>query len=131
MPEPTTSAATGYAVAVGTVTLTGSFLGLQYDLLLAGIFGGCVALSFTRQTPLLRMAITLITSALVAAYGGPVAMAWAAQSSYFEWTAKIPEQMRFFSAFAIGVCSQTLVPLALQQLQSRFGGGDPQPGASQ
>ncbi|OWY31819.1 hypothetical protein CEJ45_24165 [Herbaspirillum aquaticum] len=63
---------------MGTVTLTGSFLGLQYDLLLAGIFGGCVALSFTRQTPLLRMAITLITSALVAAYGGPVRLgaAW-------------------------------------------------------
>jgi hypothetical protein len=63
MPEPTTSAAAGYAVSIGTVTLTGAFLGLQYDLLLAGIFGGCVALSFTRQTPLLRMAITLITSA--------------------------------------------------------------------
>jgi len=123
MPEPTTSAAAGYAVSIGTVTLTGAFLGLQYDLLLAGIFGGCVALSFTRQTPLLRMAITLITSALVAAYGGPVAMAWAAQSSFFEWTAKIPEQMRFFSAFAIGVCSQTLVPLVLQQLQKRYGGG--------
>ncbi|WP_254426886.1 restriction endonuclease [Herbaspirillum sp. VT-16-41] len=131
MPEPTTSAATGYAVAVGTVTLTGSFLGLQYDLLLAGIFGGCVALSFTRQTPLLRMAITLITSALVGAYVTPIAVAWAAQSSYFDWTAKIPEQMRFFSAFSIGVCSQTLVPLALQQLKIRFGGGNPQPGASQ
>lgn len=45
---------------VSTVTLTGSFPGLQYDLLLAVIFAGCVALSFTRQTPLLRMAITLI-----------------------------------------------------------------------
>ena len=118
-------------MAVGTVTLTGSFLGLQYDLLLAGIFGGCVALSFTRQTPLLRMAITLVTSALVAAYGGPVAMAWAAQSSIFGWTAGIPDKMRFFSAFSIGVCSQTLVPLVLRQLQNRFGGGNPQPGAPQ
>ncbi|BEV15157.1 restriction endonuclease [Herbaspirillum sp. DW155] len=131
MPEPTTSAATGYAVAVGTVTLTGSFLGLQYDLLLAGIFGGCVALSFTRQTPLLRMAIMLITSALAAAYGGPVAMAWAAQSSYFEWTAKIPEQMRLFSAFAIGVSTQTLGPYAIQWARAKFGGVNPQSGAPQ
>ena len=34
MPEPTTSAATGYAVAVGKVTLTGSF----HVRLDAGIF---------------------------------------------------------------------------------------------
>ncbi|MGL5182468.1 restriction endonuclease [Herbaspirillum huttiense] len=129
MPEPTTSAATGYAVAVGTVTLTGSILGLEYDLLLAGIFGGFVALSFSRQTPLLRMVITLITSALVAAYGGPVAVAWAAQSSMFGWTSSIPDKMRLFCAFSFGVSSQTLVPLVLRQLHNRFGGGNPQPGA--
>lgn len=131
MPEPTTSAAAGYAVAVGTVTLTGSFLGLQYDLLLAGFCGGCLGLSITRQTSIMRMIVTLITSTLTAGYVGPMFMAWAAQSSMFGWTANIPDQMRLFSAFAIGASTQTLGPYAIQWAKGKLGGGNPQPGASQ
>lgn len=43
MPEPTTGAVIGAgsgAFAVGTITITGSFLGLQYEMLLAGLAGG-------------------------------------------------------------------------------------------
>jgi dolichyl-phosphate-mannose--protein O-mannosyl transferase len=124
MPEPTTGAAAiGSAFAVGTITITGSVLGLQYDLLLVGLAGGLVALSCMPQVSRTKMLVTLITSALVGGYGGPVVVAAAAE--YLPWTMKIPEQMRWFSAFAAGVFSQTVVPLALEQLRRRFGGGKP------
>lgn len=131
MPEPTTSMATGYAVAVGTVTLTGSFLGLQYDLLLAGFFGGCLGLSLTRQTSIMRLIVTLITSSLTAGYVCPMFVLWAAQSSMLGWTAETPDKMRLFSAFAIGASTQTLGPYALHWARGKFGGGNPQPGAPQ
>lgn len=45
MTEPATITAAGGALALGTVTLTGSILGLEYDVLLVGLAGGLVALS--------------------------------------------------------------------------------------
>lgn len=120
MSEPTTGA---YAVAVGTVTITGSFLGLQYDLLLVGLAGGLVAQSFMRQVSVVRMLVSIITSALVAGYVGPVLAA--AIPEYVGWAAKIPDQIRWCSAFVCGIGAQTIVPLALNQLRTRFGGGKP------
>lgn len=134
MPEPTTGAVIGAgsgAFAVGTITITGSFLGLQYDLLLAGLAGGLVALSCMPQVSRPRMLVMLITSALMGGYGGPMLAAWAVQSDMFSWSSKIPDATRIFSAFAVGVCSQTVVPLALEQLRSRFGGGKPNQEPSQ
>ncbi len=127
MPEPTTGAVIGAgsgAFAVGTITITGSFLGLQYDMLLAGLAGGLVALSCMPQVPRARILVILITSALMGGYGGPVLTAWAIQSDVFAWSAKIPDATRIFSAFAIGGSSQTVVPLVFGQLRMRFGGGN-------
>jgi hypothetical protein len=126
MPDPAASAAaaaSANAIAVGTVTITGSFLGLQYDLLLVGIAGGLVALSMMPQTSRIKMALTVITSAIVAGYGGPLAAAWAADT--FVWATKTGDALRWFSAFAVGVSAQTIVPVGLRflaNLGNRFGG---------
>lgn len=58
MSEPAIGA---YAVAV-----TGAFPGMQYDLLLIGLFRSLVALSFKRQVSVLGMLVSIVTSALVA-----------------------------------------------------------------
>lgn len=130
MPEPTSSAVAGAsAFAVGTITITGSFLGLQYDLLLVGLAGGLVALSCMRQVSAVRMLVSVFTSALVGGYGGPIAQAAAAE--YLSWTAKYPDQMRWFCAFAVGFASHTFLPLALEMMRNRFGGGKPGAEASQ
>lgn len=130
MPEPTSSAMAGAsAFAVSTITITGSFLGLQYDLLLVGLAGGLVALSFMRQVSPIRMLVSIFTSAIVGGYGGPVLAA--AAPEYLAWAGKIPDQIRWFSAFACGIGAQTVVPLALSQLRDRFGGGKPGTEASQ
>lgn len=110
-------------MAVGTVTITGSFLGMQYDLLLVGLAGGLVALSFMRQVSAIRMLVSIITSALVAGYIGPVLAV--AIPEYVAWAAKIPDQIRWCSAFVSGLGAQTVVPLALNRLRTRFGGGKP------
>ena len=120
MAEPTISAAGG-ALALGTVTLTGSILGLEYDVLLVGLAGGLVALSMVEQTGRLKMAISVVTSALVAGYVGPIAHAGAME--YFPWTAKSADAVRWFCAFSAGVSAQTIVPLALNWLKKK---GDPQ-----
>lgn len=120
MPEPTTSGAAA-AYAFGAVTITGSFLGLQFDLLMAGIAGGFVALSAMPPTSRLKMAATLVASTLVAAYGGPIAAA--AAGEYLPWTLKADgDKLRLFSAFVVGVSAQTVVPMALNFVRVRLGG---------
>jgi hypothetical protein len=65
MAEPSSTTAGGIAVATGLVTLTGSFLGLQYDALLFGLFGGLVSLMHVSVGTPRRMAGTLATAALL------------------------------------------------------------------
>lgn len=119
MTEPASITAAGGALALGTVTLTGSVLGLEYDVLLVGLAGGLVALSAAEPTGRLKMAISMITSALVAGYVGPIAHAGALE--YFPWTARSDAALRWFCAFVAGVSAQTIVPLALGWLKKRGG----------
>ncbi|MFM2086309.1 MAG: hypothetical protein RLZZ237_1178 [Pseudomonadota bacterium] len=118
MAEPAITAAGG-ALALGTVTLTGSILGLEYETLLVGMFGGLVALSMIEPTTRVKMVVSVITSALVAGYVGPIAHAGAME--YFPWASKSAEALRWFCAFAAGVSAQTIVPLALGWLKKRGG----------
>lgn len=119
MTEPATITAAGGALALGTVTLSGSILGLEYGVLLAGMFGGLVALSFIEPTTRAKMVTSVITSALVAGYVGPIAHVGVLE--YFPWTAKSAEIVRWFCAFAAGVSAQTIVPLGLGWLKKRGG----------
>ena len=55
MAEPASSTAS-IAIAAGTITLSGSVFGVQYDALLAGFFGGLVSLSYLPPMSALKIA---------------------------------------------------------------------------
>ena len=117
---PTATSVTAAGVTAGAFTLTGSFLGMQHDYLVAGFLGGAIALSFINQSSILRMATSVLTSAVLGAYGAPVAAA--VISEHFPY-AKIGDgSLPFLCAVSIGVCAQTLVPAALNFVR-KFSGG--------
>lgn len=119
MAEPASSTV-GIAIAAGTITLTGSILGLQYDFLMAGLFGGLVALSLAEQTSRMRMASSVAISALAAGYCTPVLVV--IFHEYLIWSGKIShESLSLFCAAAIGVSAQTVLPVGLAWLKRRIG----------
>lgn len=78
----------GAGAGVGTITIAGSFLGLQYEMLLAGLAGGLAMLSSLPPVSRPRAVMILITSALMGGYVGPMLHAWAIQSDVFAWSGK-------------------------------------------
>lgn len=119
MAEPASSTV-GIAIAAGTVTLTGSILGLQYGYLMAGLFGGLVALSMADPTTRLRMAASVAISALAAGYATPVLVVFA--NEYLTWTGKVAhESFELFCAAGIGISAQTTLPSGIAWLKKRIG----------
>ncbi|MEH3087731.1 MAG: hypothetical protein PGN26_14625 [Xylophilus ampelinus] len=121
MTEPATTAVASTALAVGALTVTGSLFGMSFDLLMPGLFGGLVALSFADQVGRWRMAISVATSTILAAYFAPAAVVLAVD--WLPVLAKMPAaELRALAACAIGLASQTLVPTGLALLKRRAGG---------
>lgn len=115
MTEPTSTAAAWLA----GMTAAGAVLGLQPDTLLPGMLGGLVALSFAQPTSRARMAISVITSTIIAAYSAPVVAA-VAMSWHEGMTTAGEGAVRALTACAIGVLTQHLVP-AMQGIVSSGG----------
>lgn len=111
MAEPTTA---GVAIAAGTITLTGSFLGVHYDMLLAGFFGGLVSLSFLSQMTRMKVASTLATSSLAAGFFGPTLAV--AALHYFPYLADLGAGIRIGAGATLGLCFQTAVPALFRRL---------------
>lgn len=118
MAEPASSTA-GIAIAAGTITLTGSILGVQYDALLAGFFGGLVSLSYLPPMPRTKLAGTVAGSSILAGYFAPVLAVGAAH--YFPWLAGIGDIMRLACAAGLGVSAQAVIPAALSWIRRRGG----------
>ncbi len=122
MAEPSSTTG-GIVIAVGTVTLTGTFLGLQYDGLLFGLCGGMISLMFLPpESPTLRTtratAVMLAGAAFLGALFSPAAAPLAQSAG--DWATKIPaESLRLAAAGGIGLLFQFAVPLALKWLQRR------------
>ena len=114
MAEP--SATAGVAFAAGTITLTGSILGVHYDALLAGFFGGLVALSYLPAMPAARIAGTVAANSLLAGFFAPILAA--AASGYFAWAAGMGDALRMAMAAGIGVTGQAIVPTAISAIQT-------------
>lgn len=113
MTEPTTS---GVTFALGAVTLTSTLFGMDGNSLMAGLFGSFVALRYAGPLTAWGLASSLLTGTLAAGQLAPTAVA--AASSYFEWVRAIPEKGQASGvAFMIGVCAQTVLPLALKRLR--------------
>jgi hypothetical protein len=122
MAEPASSSVVGVAIAAGTITFTGSFLGVQYDALLAGFFGGLMAFSYLPPMTRWRIAGTLATSALLAGFFAPVLAA--AAVNYLPWLKGLADFTRLAVAAALGVFAQPLlsaVPTIISRVSGKVG----------
>lgn len=118
MAEPAASTA-GIAIAAGTVTLTGSIFGVQYDALLAGFFGGLVSLSFLPSMSPWKTAGSVAGSSLLAGFFAPIIAA--AALNYFSWLSAVGDFTRIASAAALGIGWQVLLPAALNRMRIWLG----------
>jgi len=113
MTEPTTS---GVTFALGAVTLTGTFLGMDGNALMAGLFGSFVALRYAGPLSAWGLFSSLATGTLAAGQLAPIVAS--AAGSYLEWLRAIPAAgQASASAFLIGVSAQTVLPAALKRLR--------------
>jgi hypothetical protein len=106
--EPTFSGAT---IALGAITITGTIFNMQADALLAGLFGGFVALRYTSQMTKWQLAASLVSATGLAGSFSPVAHA--AALHYVSWLAAAGDMARLACAVAIGLFAQTLVPILM------------------
>ncbi|MET3134605.1 hypothetical protein AAKU55_004905 [Oxalobacteraceae bacterium GrIS 1.11] len=119
MAEPASSTV-GLAIAAGTITLTGSVLGVQYDALLAGFFGGLVSLSYLPTMTRTRIAGSVIGSSLIAGWFAPLASVTAA--NYFPFVAGAGEAtIRISAAAALGLCAQVIIPAVFAWVRAKGG----------
>ncbi len=117
MAEPASSTV-GIALAAGTITLTGSILGVQYDALFAGFFGGLVSLSYLPAMTLARTAGSVAGSALLGGWFAPLASVAAANQ--FPSIAGAGEPaIRIAAAATLGLAAQVVIPLALAWLRRK------------
>lgn len=87
------------AVAVGAKTLGG----LNAVLLLSGLFGGVVSLSYLKPLTRWQAAMAVLSGALLANYLTPMAL----------WYAKIPHEFQLGTGFLIGLTGMHIVPMLL------------------
>lgn len=117
MAEPTSSTVAAIAATTGTIVLTGSLFGLQYDAMLMGLFGGLIALMHlpippaeTKWGEVLHTAMSLFSAAVLAGLFSPVAAP--ALAAGFEFLSKIPPTtLRLAAAGAIGLLAQVGIPV--------------------
>jgi hypothetical protein len=108
----------GIAIAAGTLTITGTIFGVQYDALLAGFFGGLVSLSFLPPMSRWKLAGSIAGSALLAGFFAPVCAA--AGLYYFAWLSTVGDFSRIAAAAVIGLCWQAVLPACLSGLRRRI-----------
>lgn len=112
MPEPTSTAVSGITLAAGTLTLTGSLFGVQYEALLAGFFGGLLYISYVPQDTKTKIAISLFAASLIAGYFAPIVTL--AAIHYLPWTEALGRgQVQIAVAAALGLGGQSTVPAVL------------------
>ena len=117
MAEPASSTV-GIAIAAGTITLTGSILGVQYDALLAGLAGGLVSLSYLPPMRGPQIAGSVIGSSLIAGWFAPVASVTAA--NYFPFLSSAGESgIRIAATAGLGLCAQVIIPAAFAWLRKK------------
>jgi hypothetical protein len=119
MAEPASSTAAGVAIAAGTITLTGSILGVHYDALTAGLFGGLVSLSYLPAMPAPRIAGSVAASSLFAGFFAPAIAA--GMVNYFPWLGGMGDYTRIATAAALGISSQAIIPASLAWIRAKGG----------
>jgi uncharacterized membrane protein YcfT len=105
--EPTTStSALAITASAAGLTVFGVTTGLHPNLLLAGLFGGLIAMSYHPPSGILARILFMVGSALIAGYVAPAAaaiIAASAASLLSWWPRDITHQViQFPVAFLIG-----------------------------
>lgn len=125
MAEPSSSTAAGIVIATGTITLTGSIFGLQYDALLFGLFGGLISLMFLPpDAPTLKTTRATAGMLVAAAFLGALFSPGVAPGLHelAAWTVRInADTIRLAAAASIGLTYQLLIPLGIRLLNARAG----------
>lgn len=124
MAEPSSTTASGIAIATGVVGLTGSIVGLQFDALLFGLFGGLISLMHMPPESGLKMAGTLATAALLGAvcsqFAPLIVHNLGSMHAALAWTKSIPaDPVRLGASLAVGIVAQVAIPWALAFIVSR------------
>lgn len=118
MTEPISTAATGTAISVGTVTLVGTVFGMRYDLLLLGLFGVLCSLAVQekkkRTTAFSLVAISTLFSGAISPVAGAVLAKW------LDLPGNV-EDLRICAAPVIGFGWQAIAPAVWGLMTQRYG----------
>lgn len=117
MTEPTATLTSGVALGAGVITITGSFLGLDFDVLLLGLFGGLFSLQHVAPLTRWQLGASLASASFLGAALSPFAGAFVRQ--YATWAASgvPPESPRLASAVLIGMAAQFIIPIIVNRLK--------------
>lgn len=113
MAEPTS---TGIAIAAGAITITGSILGVQYDSLLAGLFGGLISLRFLPPMTIKQLASSLSASSLLAGFFSPVVTMMGEHA--FPSLLALGNYTHIAAAAFLGMSSQVIIPRIFKLIES-------------
>lgn len=115
--EPSSgSAAAGLTITVGTVSVVGTLLGMHYDALLFGLFGGLIFLSQGNTVRRTQAVTSVIASALLAGVGAPILSSLLV--SFYSALANVDtDTMRRASALLIGGSWQAAIPYAFKSFK--------------
>jgi hypothetical protein len=125
MAEPH-STAVGTTLALGTVTLTGTILGMHYDALIVGFIAALVSLLHlppaAGETRTIGRVFALVASAsFMAGLLAPITAA--AATNYLPWTLRIgADLLRVTAAALIGAGIHVAVPATMSWMRKRAGG---------
>jgi len=122
--EPTTS--TAATVTAAGLTILGVTTGLHPPILLAGLFGGLIAMSYHPPSGVLARVLFMAGSSLIAGYVAPAAAAIAASAaaSLIPWWPRdiTRDVMQYPTAFLIGFLGlRWLLPALLRRAEKLEG----------
>ncbi len=117
MADPISTA--GAAVVAGAVTIAGVTLGLQYDVLAAGLAGGLWSLTFQDPAPIWKRGVSALTAAIVAGYLAPVVATVGASFAAQYAPVVTPAILRLPVALAVGFLTHEIGPFALRFLRKK------------
>ena len=116
MAEPSTTSVAAFTV--GTVSVVGTFLGMHYDALLLGLFGGLIMLARQQASTRLLAFSSVTLSTLFAGAMSPVAA-----SVVVAYTAAMTlDEARISCAALIGCGWQSMAPLITDFVKQLFAG---------
>lgn len=119
--DPVSPPASAIAIAAGSITITGSIFGLQYEALLAGFFGGLCFVTYAPPATKGRLAASLLAASLMAGFFAPIILV--GLLNYVSWLAQVNETaLRIGVAAWIGLAGQSSLPFILSRVNKKIGG---------